>query len=126
MESINNHKYLIAVILSAIVFLAFILLISFFNFGNPDNISIIAIMLNSLFGFLYAVLVKNPTWYLGIFTSFVFWVYLSLVSISLFFYQQPEWWPLGEAMVILVTACLAVLLGKSAKTLLFSFFKFGS
>ena len=72
MESINNHKYLIAVILSAIVFLAFILLISFFNFGNPDNISIIAIMLNSLFGFLYAVLVKNPTWYLGIFTSFVF------------------------------------------------------
>ncbi len=115
MEKINNNKYTIAAAFSAAVFIAFAKLITLVNIGNPNNVLIAAVTLNILFSFTYSIVVRDLKWQLGIFTSFVFWVYLSSVSLSLFFNQQPEWWPFIEGLIILTTACLTVLFAQLSK-----------
>jgi len=109
---INNHKNILAIALSGIVFGLFIALVINLEIGNPDNIIIIAILSSSLSSFLYAFFVHNAGWHLGILTSSAYWSYLLLVSAALLFNNQPEWRPLIEAIIITAMACLAIHLGK--------------
>lgn len=109
---INNHKRTIAAILSGIVFIVFIMLVEWINLGNPNNITIGAILSSSLFSLAYTFIVRDAEWRLGIWTSFAYWAYLSLVSLTLLLNHQPEWWPLTEAFIIIAMACLAVQFGK--------------